>query len=405
MDIKYIEGIKENGIEYDFKAINKLYKSLKCPEGYYNPTQLPFNKAKYFNLISIRSTGKTTNILLWAMCLRKWFENTYGRSSGLPALGYIRENLDMIMPKNIRDMYSVIVDCGYVEKLTDGKYNSIRYENRCFWYVKLDENGDVVEKDNEYITFCFALNKIADYKSTFNNNKMDIVCWDEYISKNRVQNIFDDFLDLIKTIFRDRISPIIFMLSNNLDKRSDVFKDMLIYNDIKFMDFGDAKLIKTEGGTNVYLEIIGLDPKKRKVKERVNRMFYAFNSPRIASITGSMTWNMESFQKIPKDIDDFSELLGNRYIFYRDEILRLRIGTTEKYGTMVLVTPATQTYDDSVIYTVSDLLDKRYRFGLGYSKLDKIFYTTYKRNQWYYAHNDAGNLADHFLQLASKRFN
>lgn len=402
-EIEYIDGKKSNGLSYNFREINKIYKSLKCPKGYYNPIYLPFDKAKYFNIMSVRATGKTTNILLWCMCVRKWYEDKYGFDTPAPAFGYIRQTIDMIMPKNIKDMFSVIIDNKYVQKLTNDTYNSIIYKNRAFYYALVDDKGDVVEIDNQYICFCFALNRRLEYKSSFNNPKLDFCIYDEYISERYVQNEFIDFIDLLATIFRERKSPLIFMLANNIDRHSPYFRELGISEQIKLMDFGDSKIITSEMGTKVYVELLGLEPSKQKQKKELTQLFYGFSNPKLSIITGQMTWAVNNYQHIPSDLEeDVHEICGNRYILFNDELVRLRLVTSEKYGRMVLVTPATRTHDDSIIYTIDDLQNKRYRYGFGYSNLDKLFYKAYTRNQFYYAHNDVGGIVENFIKAASK---
>lgn len=403
-EIQYIDEEEKNGIVYDFKAINKIYKSLKCPKGYYNPTLLPFERAKYFNLLSIRATGKTTNILLWIMCARKWYIEKYGTETQPPAGGYIRQNIEMIMPKNIKHMFSVIIQRGYVEKLTNGQYNSIIYKNRAFYYCKVDEKGDIEEIENNYFFFCFAINKSDDYKSTFNDPKLDFVVFDEYLSTRYTPNEFIYFIDLLATIFRERKSPLIFMLANNIDRNSPYFRELGIMQQVKLMQFGDSKIITSELGTKVYVELVGLEEQKKKQKQELTSLFYGFTNPKLSIVTGQLTWAVNNYQHIPNDLEeDILEVIGNRYILYNDELIRLRYVISPKYGKMVLITPATRFYDDSIIYTIGELMNKNYRFGLGFSNVDKLFYQAYKRNQFYYATNDVGNMVENFLKEACKK--
>ena len=64
MKIEYHENDKKKGIKYDFSLIRKEFKKLKIPKDVYNPLTIPLEWSKFNVLLSPRSKGKTTNILL-----------------------------------------------------------------------------------------------------------------------------------------------------------------------------------------------------------------------------------------------------------------------------------------------------------------------------------------------------
>ena len=102
----------------NFRKIIKKYRSLGCPSGYFDPCNLPYDRDKYFMICTERSSGKTTNILLFGMCAHAL--------EGIQ-LQYIRQFSDMIAPKNLRQLFTTIREFGYIEKITDGKYHDLRY--------------------------------------------------------------------------------------------------------------------------------------------------------------------------------------------------------------------------------------------------------------------------------------
>ena len=65
---KYIENNEQFGIDYDFKRIRKKFKSLGIPSDVWTPEHIPTH-CFWSAIMSERSLGKTTNCLLWGMCM------------------------------------------------------------------------------------------------------------------------------------------------------------------------------------------------------------------------------------------------------------------------------------------------------------------------------------------------
>ena len=112
MKVEYYENDKKKGIKYDFPLIKKEFKKLKIPKEVYNPLSIPMEWSKFNVLLSPRSKGKTTNILLMGLI----FNKLYGT-----VLQYIRSSYDMITPSKAGSLFSVIQQNGYIEKLTGGE--------------------------------------------------------------------------------------------------------------------------------------------------------------------------------------------------------------------------------------------------------------------------------------------
>ena len=67
-NIEYWDNKEEHGIKYDWNAIMRTYRQLMRQAGYndplYDPSTIPWDNAKYFQLLSERAAGKTTNLIL-----------------------------------------------------------------------------------------------------------------------------------------------------------------------------------------------------------------------------------------------------------------------------------------------------------------------------------------------------
>lgn len=349
--IKYIDGIQENGIIYDFKKIIKEFKKLNVPKTVYDVTKLPLSAAKYFTLLSERSTGKTTNILLLGMI----FHKMYGTK-----IQYIRKSENMIMNATINELFKTIREYDYIEKITEGRWNSLFYYARKWTYCNIDDDGKIVEKDSDHFMYCLSVDKRDYYKSSYNAPTGDFIVYDEFISERYHLNEFVHVEDLIKTIVRDRRSPLIFFLANTIDKHSEYFSEMEIYDDIQVMEVGTRDIITTEKGTKIYVELIQ-DAKEQSKKKALNELFFGFKNPMISSITGE-GWAISSYPHIERN---YRSIYHGIYIEYHGKLLELELVEYEDVGFYLNVHRATATYDDSIIYSNAERKDGRYRFHLG----------------------------------------
>ena len=111
----------------DWVKVRKECKRLGIfPKGFWNPLHCNFEECGIQMLLSERSVGKTTGILLVGMVLN----SLYG-----VRIHYIRNTKNMLRESIVSDLFSTIISCGYVSKVTNGKYNSIRYvKNERKWY-------------------------------------------------------------------------------------------------------------------------------------------------------------------------------------------------------------------------------------------------------------------------------
>ena len=129
MGVRYIDNDKSKGIKYNYKKVSKLYRSLGIPKEYDYTEIIPIENEnlKWYNLNSERSVGKTTNILLYGMCMNK----LYGTQIQL-----IRHRV--VKASYYNDLFNTIVgyDGGrYINLLTDGAYNNVKYYQKKFYYT------------------------------------------------------------------------------------------------------------------------------------------------------------------------------------------------------------------------------------------------------------------------------
>lgn len=392
MEKKYIDNNPQKGILIDWKQVRKDFKKLKIPNDVYNPMDEPWENAKYHFLMSERSLGKTTNLILLGMILN--------RNHGI-IIHYVRTREEYITPKYLKDLMRVIVsqEYNYISKITNGRWNSCLYHARRWYYCNRDENGNILDQDQEHFMMCMSIDNNENYKSSYTCPTADFIIYDEYISRYYYPESFVLFLDLCKTLIRSRLSPVIVLSANTIDKQSIWHDEFGIKKTIIRMSIGDSKMCETPKGTRMSIHLIS-DEKKSEQKKINNSLFFGFDNTKLSAITGE-DWAMASVQHIPTERAEI--LIRNRYIKVSTELLRLSLVKFETLGYGVIVNNATTTYDDSVIFTVDDLTDPRYRYGFGYSNIDKLYWDFYKKNKFYYATNEVGSIVESYLQQIKKR--
>jgi hypothetical protein len=391
--IKYINDNPEMGIEYDYKAIIKKIKSLGLyprkkkdsdDVDVWNPSHVPFNHAKWFVFMSLRSKGKTTNFLILGLIMHEM----YGTVTQ-----YITQTENQLAPKNSKGLYNVILSNDYIRKITNGKWSSICLKARRWYYCNHDDSGKISEMSKDYVCIMSSIDKQEQYKSVLNEPKGDLIIFDEFIHKYYMPNEFIEFSQLFSTIRRIRQSPIIIMLSNTVNPYSTYFSELEISDDVLAMKAGDKKIITSDHGTNVYVEII--DPAQSRSRIESDKLFFGFHNPLLGAITGNTLWSIKNYPHIIHKEGDI-QLSVNHYILYNNKLVNLELWKSD-VGLEIHAHFATKTYDDSVIYTLGEIRRPLDRFKYGHTKLDKTIWNCFNLNRFYYSTNDVGTFVENYI--------
>lgn len=388
--IKYIDNKQENGIEYDWKAIKKIMDGLGIPEGYYKiPWGAISNGNKYFLSLSERATGKTTTWLLLALSANAW-------SGGLTKGVYIRpteEELAQSHAEYLMDVINTYNDGQYIKRLTKGKYNCLVWHWRAFYYAIRDEEGKITERAPESCIICLSVDRAMDYKSTLNVPYGDILIYDEMIGKRYRPDEAIRFLDLTKTVIRERFCPIIALLGNTISVTSQYFEELQISRDIKRLRKGERKEIVTEKGTKMYIEIVDINQYRKKDTRRakLNSLFYGFDNPKLDSIRGGgELFAFEAVPHINHNAEERRVLNRNLYIETVGELLQIEFVYNEIQGYHLEVHRASRTYDDSIILSLRVVDDRRYQWALGAKAIEDVIGQAIDSRSIYFSSNEVG---------------
>lgn len=390
MKIEYINGNPLDGMKYDFNFLRNEYKRLKCPKDVYNPCHLPFENCKWFITLSERARGKTTNLLLFGMLIY-WHYGT--------GICYVRSNEQMITPKTSGDLFSNIISFGYVEKISKGKYNTIKYNRRRWYFAHVNEDGEVDYQDENAFCIMLSVDRNEYYKSVL-ETKNDFIVFDEFIERYYYPNQFVLFCDLLKTILRNRTSGIICLSANTIDIVSPWFSELMINDRVEQMVQGDEEIITTPKNTKVFVEILGKKSARAGKKQSiVNSLYFGFDNPKLASITGNETWAMYNYPHTP---EKFNILMKNHYLDFNDKLINLEICGTEDDTIFINCHYATNLYDDSIVYTLDFSTDRNYRYRFGETKIDEFIWDCYEKNLFTYSDNTVGSLVEKYVDNCKK---
>ena len=385
--MKFYENNVDHGIIYDWKKVCKQFNKIVPKGEYFNPTKINFDKSRINFLLSERVVGKTTNVIILGMVANNMYNIR---------LHYVRNKQSEIRSSIVSDLFTTINKLGYVEKVTNGRWHQVRYfpQERKFYYVNLNDHGDIEEKAEECLMYCMSIDKSADYKSGYACNNADFIIVDEFINLDDYRNRFIELQDLLITLIRYRYSPIVFFLANTIDMGHYIFEEYLISDEVQVMCKGDREYFTNDKGFTIYVEYINEERVNEK-KKNVNRLYFGFENKKLNAITG-VGWTGNEYKHFEKMKNDLV-LMDNVYIQYHKKLERIKLIERENGEIVVFVHKATKTYDDSVIYTteVNDDVRCRYLYGYG-DRLDKLLMMLYDHKAFRYATNNDGLIVEKF---------
>ena len=382
------------GIKIDWEIIRKAFKKLKIPDIYYKPHMDNIEHLGYIVDMSDRSRGKTTNKLILGLLLYC----AYGIQ-----LQYLRQTEDQCQPKEIGDLYQTVIENGYIERITEGKYNYIAYRGKRWRLQLIDDDGKVLETDPDHCCICLGLDEAPALKSQYNAPRGDMIFFDEFIGERYGYYDYKHFTDLTKTIIRDRLSPIIYLSANTINLHSQWFDEFCIRDQVERLQQGEHTETVTSLGTHIYIEI--LSPNTTEQRKAVNRKYFGFETSQVSAITGKGVWTTDDFPHIPPaDEDKPVRILLNRVFVERQgRYMKLQLVQSEQHGICVYVMPATKTYDDSAIFTADELQDPRYVFAFGKGTGIGFFWELYLQGRFRYAHNAAGAFVKSYVSYTQTK--
>ena len=350
--VKYIYDETENGIEYNYELINKEFKkmltSCKAPKGLFMPNERPISKYYWSVFMSERSSSKTTQFLLYGMVQNGLYNSI---------ICYVRKTKDQITTDFVNELFKVIrmPEYGYIEYLTNGRYNDIHVErtSKKAFYCKRDKNGLIEDISPEPFFIAFSVDQVERYYG-FNCPTGDLIIFDEFSRGVYHNDEWVLFNNLLATLRRERLSVRLVLLSNTIDVRNMYLQELGISRSLMNMKKGNKCVVTAELGAKVYVEWLDVDMHKTVKFKRASLDYYGFANPKLKAIYGG-DWEYKNYPRLNKDIDN--EVIDRHiYIEVTGELLVVEVMTGDL--PCLHIRPYTKRLtpkEDAIVYTDDEM--------------------------------------------------
>ena len=392
--IKYIQNDPNLGIDYDWALIAKEYKKLGIPPEYDITDIIPLGNdaLKWYILTSERSVGKTTNVLLIGMVMHK----LYGTITQL-----IRHHIDKA--SYYETLFNTIVAYNkgqYIKALTDGKYNTVKYHWKNFYYAITDEKGKIIKSEKP---FCVSLAGDECYSlcSFYEAPKGDWIILDECFNETNRPEEFVHFVHLHKTIVRERMSDKIILLGNNLDINNIWYRQLMIHNEVRKMEKGQSRIVYTSEGMPIYVHFMeNRAPEKRRI---FNKAHYGWNNPQLNAITGNGNWNVKMYPQTCR-LEEREQLQRGIFFSYHDDLYLEGAFIKSRSGVYFEIHPTKRhtAIDGDLLFTL-DFAEEPNQMVFGFDMLSKKLMKMIDMKRVVFSDNETGDLFGKFYFEATGR--
>lgn len=357
---------------------------------YYSLNKINKKNATYNVIFGERSNGKTY------ATLKQVLENYFNDGS---QFAYIRRWSVDVQPKRMNNLFNAIIEDGYLEKLSDGKFTAIFFRTGRFYLCTYNDKGKPIYNEEDIIGYAFSLSENEHNKAN-SYPRVTTIIFDEFLTnKIYLPDEFILFMNTVSTIVRQRTNVKIYMLGNTVNKFCPYFKEMGLTN-ILTMKQGTID-VYTYGETKLKVAVEYADSKKKFKK---NNFYFAFNNPKLKMITGG-AWELNIYPHapvkwLPKNIMftyfiDFNDSIYQCEIISKDE----NVFTFIHEKTTPIKNP-----DKDIIYTLDYNPKINYNVNIlkpltDYQKKITWFYT---HDRVYYQNNNVGDAINNYLKICKR---
>ena len=357
---------------------------------YYSLNKINKKNATYNVIFGERSNGKTY------ATLKQVLENYFNDGS---QFAYIRRWSVDVQPKRMNNLFNAIIEDGYLEKLSGGKFTAIFYRTGRFYLCTYNDKGKPIYNEEDIIGYAFSLSENEHNKAN-SYPRVTTIIFDEFLTnKIYLPDEFILFMNTVSTIVRQRTNVKIYMLGNTVNKFCPYFKEMGLTN-ILTMKQGTIDLY-TYGETKLKVAVEYADSKKKFKK---NNFYFAFNNPKLKMITGG-AWELNIYPHapvkwLPKNIM-FTYFIDFNDSIYQCEIINkdANVFTYIHEKTTPIKNP-----DKDIIYTLDYNPKINYNINIlkplnDYQNKITWFFT---HDRVYYQNNNVGDAINNYLKICKR---
>ena len=357
---------------------------------YYSLNKINKKNATYNVIFGERSNGKTY------ATLKQVLENYFSDGS---QFAYIRRWSVDVQPKRMNNLFNAIIEDGYLEQLSGGKFTAIFYRTGRFYLCTYNDKGKPIYNEEDIIGYAFSLSENEHNKAN-SYPRVTTIIFDEFLTnKIYLPDEFILFMNTVSTIVRQRTNVKIYMLGNTVNKFCPYFKEMGLTN-ILSMKQGSIDLY-TYGDSKLKVAVEYADSKKKFKK---NNFYFAFNNPKLKMITGG-AWELNIYPHapvkwLPKNII-FTYFIDFNDSLYQCEIINkdANVFTYIHEKTTPIKNP-----DKDIIYTLDYNPKINYNVNIlkpltDYQNKITWFYT---HDRVYYQDNNVGDAINNYLKICKR---
>ena len=357
---------------------------------YYSLNKINKKNATYNVIFGERSNGKTYATLKQAL------ENYFDNGS---QFAYIRRWSVDVQPKRMNNLFNAIIEDGYLDKLSGGKFTAIFYRTGRFYLCTYNDKGKPIYNEEDIIGYAFSLSENEHNKAN-SYPRVTTIIFDEFLTnKIYLPDEFILFMNTVSTIVRQRTNVKIYMLGNTVNKYCPYFKEMGLTN-ILSMKQGSIDLY-TYGESKLKVAVEYADSKKKFKK---NNFYFAFNNPKLKMITGG-AWELNIYPHapvkwLPKNI------IFTYFIDFNDNIYQCEIINKDSnvFTFIHEKTTPIKNPDKDIIYTLDYNPKINYNVNIlkpltDYQNKITWFYT---HDRVYYQDNNVGDAINNYLKICKR---
>lgn len=391
MSIKYIDNNRDKGIKIDWNKIFRAFKKLGIPEQFYDPTELPLRDVNWCTLLSNRSVGKTTQLLIIGLLLYREYKIQ---------TGYIRQTKAMTTSTKTKNLYTTINETGLISKIFGEDWNSTYLWQSYVYLCKRDEMGNMIEKQNDPICILLSVDRSEEYKSSLTLPRCDWLIFDEFLSSSYRNNEIVDLCQTISTVKRNRISTKVVCSTNMVAKYGMYLNEFCIDKVVERLKPDESEIVETPLGLRMYVKIIEDVRNKDKKHVSENLSYFGFKNKELASITGA-EWQIRNYPHLmrPEENESRELITRNVYIYAFGHYVCMEFYSSNIMGNYVNFRPYELTIppDDAIIFT--DQIPKKSNeiYGVGNGTPFLKLWNLYRAHRDYYASNDIGYMIESFI--------
>lgn len=362
--------------------------------------------ARYYFILSMRSSGKTYSVLRNAI-RDQWH--------GKGMFAYVRRHDEYIKPRNIQELFSP----QNILELTDGEWNKISYWRGFFYYERWepDEETGIMQrvlKNPEPCGIALAVN-------TWEGNKgQDIgaahggfkhIIFDEAITgQNYLTDEFQKFKNVISSLVRTRTEQDtkIWFLANPLSKWCPYFPELGITKQM-IQEPGHRYEIKyPDTDMTTIFEYIG-PLTDNKSNSKVFETFFAFpnSKGKSKSITEGF-WELDDAVHLPSQVYKNSELVKEVFMYFgetwiRGQIMRYYSDMQRRNMYYLNWTPSREPKKQEYYFILNSVPDPYAIVGTRTGHpLAQLLNDCINRGQVYYSDNTIADMVHGFMKEANK---